>query len=298
MTDTQQQTQGRQPTKRQMIEEARNVALAGEWERALEINTRFLERFPRDAEALNRKGRALLELGRLQEAWDAYSEALNADPANMIARRNLQRLEMLASADTPMPTSSEPIPSPRAGVFIEEIGKTWVDELTRAADDSVLATVSPGEQLTFEVEGARVVVYSRNGTLLGELEQRIAQRLIDLLNAGNRYEMYALGMSGHSLRYILRETHQDPSMAGKMALPRQTRAGITDLMRERELLSQREEADFSFGEEEEEELIDEEEEDTEDVELDDEEADDEIDDDAVAFVDTSLADEVSDDDEM
>lgn len=255
MQDTAQQSPQR--TKRQLLEEAREVALTGDWEKALDINVNFLERFPRDSEALNRKGRALLELGRLQEAWDAYSEALNADPANMIARRNLQRLEMLANTEQPTREGEDIIPSHRAGVFVEEVGKTWVDELTHAADDPILATVSPGEQLNFEVQGSRVVVSSRDGLHLGELEQRIGQRLIDLMNTGNRYEIYALGMSGHSLRFILREVHQDPANAGKLGLPRQNRL-TTELMRERELLSQREEADFSFGDEEDEELLEDE----------------------------------------
>src|SRR5690606_30526278 len=120
LTDTQetvQQPPQRKLTKRQMTEEARLIALTGDWERALEVNNAFLERFPRDAQALNRKGRALLELGRLQEAWDAYSEALNADPANMIARRNLQRLEMLAASDSPIVGAGEQVSSPRGGVF-------------------------------------------------------------------------------------------------------------------------------------------------------------------------------------
>ncbi len=291
MTDTQ-QTQTKQQTKRQMVEQARDVALTGDWEQALDINIRFIERFPRNAEALNRKGRALIELGRLQEAWDAYSEALNADPANMIARRNLQRLEMLANVDVADRASEEDIPSPRAGVFVEEVGKTWVDELIRAADDPELATVSPGEQLTFTVESGHVIVSSRTGKILGELEQRIAQRLIDLLQAGNRYEMYALGMSGHSLRFILREVHQDPAMAGQLGLPRQSRATM-DLMREREILSQREEADFSFGDEED---AEEEDEEAEEDESDDDDR--EIDDEAASYVDPSISDEESGNDEM
>ena len=296
MTDTQPATQPqRQLTKRQLIEEARDVSLTGDWEAALDINNRFLERFPNNAEALNRKGRALLELGRFQESWDAYSEALSADPANMIARRNLQRLEMLANTEAPKaPDSSDLTPSPRAGVFVEEIGKTWVDELTRAADDPVLATVSPGEQLSFEIKGVRVVVSSCAGVELGELEQRIAQRLIDLVKAGNRYELYALGMSGHSLRFIMREVYQDPSMLGQMGLPRQNRATI-ELMRERELLSQREETDFSFGDEEEdEELVDEEELDDED----DDEEEKEIDEEAASYVDSSIADDDTENDPM
>src|SRR5690606_28532237 len=102
----------------------------------------------------------------------------------------------------------------------------------------------------FKIDGANVLVSSRDGKHLGELEQRIAQRLIELIAAGIEFEIYALGMSGHSLRFILRETHRDPSLVGRMGLPRQNRMTI-ELMRERELLSQREEADFSFGDEDE-----------------------------------------------
>jgi tetratricopeptide (TPR) repeat protein len=293
LTDTQDTAQPQpKQTKRQMIEEARTVALTGEWEHALDINSRFLDRFPRDAQALNRKGRALLELGRLQEAWDAYSEALNADPANMIARRNLQRLEMLAAGDESVAPAIEQVSSPRGGVFIEEVGKTWVDELTRASDDAVLATVSPGEQLNFEIRGADVIVSSRDGKPLGELEQRIAQRLIDLTEAGIRFEIYALGMSGHSIRIILREVYRDPSLVGRMGLPRQNRLTI-ELMRERELLSQREEADFSFGEEDEEGLIDHEEADEDEEPEEGEEP--EIDEEAAAYVDSAIPDDEGED---
>ncbi len=287
-----------QPTKRQMLEETLDVALTGNWEHALEVNDTFLERFPRDAEALNRKGHALLELGRLHESWSAYSEALSVDPANMIARRNLQRLEMLGNADVTMPQGGTSVPSPRAGVFIEEIGKTWVDELTRAADASVLATVSPGEQLTFDIKDTTVNVLSRTGAQLGELEERIARRLIDLVNAGNRYELYALGMSGHSLRFIAREVFREQSNQGVTGLPRQNRV-ISELMREREILSQREEGDFTFGDEDEE-LGDEAEEaeEEEEVVVVDEEEDEPkvIDEDAASYVDTSIANDP--DDEM
>lgn len=289
MTDTQNTAQQpqRKQTKRQLIEEARIVALTGDWEHALEVNTSFLERFPHDAQALNRKGRALLELGRLQEAWDAYSEALNADPANMIARRNLQRLEMLAEGDATIASAGMQVSSPRGGVFIEETSKTWVDELTRAVDDAILATVSPGEQLDFTIDGSNIKVSSRDGKHLGELEQRIAQRLIDLIGAGITFEIYALGMSGHSLRFILREVHRDPSMVGRLGLPRQNRLTI-ELMRERELLSQREEADFSFGDEDEEDL----EHEAEDEDEEPEEAEEpEIDEEAAAYVDSSVSDD-------
>ena len=62
------------------MEDARQSALDSNWEEAVTRNEQILERFQKDAEAYNRLGRAKLALGKLEEAKDAYSKALRADP--------------------------------------------------------------------------------------------------------------------------------------------------------------------------------------------------------------------------
>ena len=232
-------------TKRQLIEDARRAALDGRWEAALELNHSLIERSPKDAEAHNRYGRALVELRRFGPAIEAYSNALRSDPANMIARRNLQRLELLrhgAAADAPAVANGSGLVAPRTGVFIEEIGKTWVDELVNPASRDDFADVLPAEQLRIEVQGDRVVVLRLDGRRLGEIESRTAERVIGLIAGGNRYEAYALGVSAQSLRIILRETYRDPSQAGRISFPRQITSRA--YLRERDLLRQRDENDF------------------------------------------------------
>ena len=78
----------KQLTRRHLGEEARRAALEGNWEDAITLNQQIIDRFQKDAEAFNRLGRAYLSLGDLDEAKDAYTKALRADPANLIARRN------------------------------------------------------------------------------------------------------------------------------------------------------------------------------------------------------------------
>ena len=240
---------GKPKTKKVLTQEAQAATLTGDWAEVIRINDEFLERFPRDPEALNRKGRAYLELRQLSAAWDAYSEALKADPANMIARRNLQRLETLRNRET---TGENPTPAtiPNSAVFIEEVGKTWVDELANPADLTTLVEVSPGAKLNLKSADGHLIVVTDEGVRLGEVEARTGSRLIDLIEGGNVYEVYALGISGHSLRVILREVFRDPSQATKIAFPRQVNA-TQDLMRERELLFQRDESEFSFSDEDE-----------------------------------------------
>jgi hypothetical protein len=228
-----------------LVEDARRAALDGRWEEVLELNQQIVERQPRDAEAHNRLGRALLALDRIGPAIEAYSNALRADPANMIARRNLQRLELLRhrppSAEAPSDGDAATV-MPRTAVFIEEVGKTWVDELVNPAPPDLLAEVLPAEQLQIAVEDGRLVVHRQDGRRLGEVEAKTAERVIGLMAGGNRYEVYALGLSSHSIRVILREVHRDPAQATTISFPRQITSRA--YLRERDLLRQRDEADF------------------------------------------------------
>ena len=75
--------------------EAIALALEGQWERAVSVNREILRMAPEDVEALNRLGKALMELGRYREARDAYAEALRVDPMNTIAQKNLAKLTKL-----------------------------------------------------------------------------------------------------------------------------------------------------------------------------------------------------------
>lgn len=249
MTDT------KPKSRRQLVEEARNSALEGNWLEAIDLNQGIIDRFPRDADAYNRLGRALLAVKRFSSSYDAYSGALKIDPANMIARRNLQRLELLrrkhGSDDHVLTEEELPTSVPKTNVFIEEVGKTWVDELVNPAPHEELADVSSGEQLQLVIEGERLIVYRDSGERLGEVEAKTAERLMELIAGGNRYEVYALGRSSSSLRIILREVFRDPRLATRVSFPRQisyTRA----YLRDRDQLRQRDEADFLFTDEDDE----------------------------------------------
>ena len=90
--------------RRQASKEAITLALQGLWNEAIAINLSLIEKFPSDVEALNRLGRAYMELGEYKDAETAYRKTLAVDQYNGIAQKNLQRLSYLkktkTSADT------------------------------------------------------------------------------------------------------------------------------------------------------------------------------------------------------
>lgn len=270
----------KQVTRRQLAEDARRAALDGNWENAVALNEQIITQSERDTIAYNRLGRAYIALGQLNEAKDAYTKALHSDPANLIARRNLQRLELMRGPGGKLTAEvSRPGAMPRTSVFLEEVGRTWVDELVNPGEMLTLADISSGEQLILSDEGDRLIVRRQNGDLLGEIEPKTGRRVLDLMRQGNRYEIYALGLAGQTLRIILREVHRDPSLATTVSFPRQITSRA--YLRDRDLLRQRDESDFFLLDE------DEEEEDTDAVAI---EADDEdtgeVDSDSEPFADS------------
>lgn len=234
-------------TKRQLVSDARAAAIEGKWDEAIERNKELMERFPQDAEAHNRLGRAYHEFGRYGEAYESYLAALRIDAANLIARRNLQRLEHLRGRTEGEGGRMSTVP--RTHVFIEEVGKTSGEELVNPLPIDELAEVAPGEQLELEIDGKRLYVLDANGKRLGEIQSKTAERVIELQSGGNRYEIYALGLASGSLRVILREVYRDPSQVTKVSFPGKIKA-TRAFMRERETLRLRDESDFLIGDDE------------------------------------------------
>src|SRR5687768_15265498 len=121
------------PLKRQGAEQAIELALESKWEEAAALNRALLAAHPADVDAWNRLGKAMLELGRYQDARQAYAKSLELDPAGPIAKRNLDRLSTITEAEEPRREATAKVAQ---DLFIEEIGKTGVTTLQGASPDT------------------------------------------------------------------------------------------------------------------------------------------------------------------
>src|SRR3990170_150507 len=95
------QAEDRTRVRKQQADAAIQLALKGRWEEAVALNKSIIELFPTDVDAYNRLGKAMTELGRYGEAKGAYQKALEIDPLNTIARKNLTRLATLGEEAAP-----------------------------------------------------------------------------------------------------------------------------------------------------------------------------------------------------
>jgi tetratricopeptide (TPR) repeat protein len=188
--------------------------MSNRWEEAVNVNRSIIQLFPNDGDSHNRLGKALMELGRYNEAKRAYKKALELDPMNQIAKKNLDRLNVLVKSKTAQAATVQVDPT----LFIEETGKTAITVLQDMPKD-ILAALNAGDPLELKPEGNRIALETPNGDLVGYVEPKLTARLVKLISDGNQYAAGVASVSGDECRVIVKETYQDPSQAGRPSFP-------------------------------------------------------------------------------
>lgn len=221
--------------RRQRSKQAIALAMQGRWREAVAANEDIITSFPGDVDAYNRLGRAHIELGEYALAKEAYTKATELDPYNIIAQKNLQRLSYLGEGTDEADDSDRVEPQH----FIEETGKAGVIALYRLAPLAVLAKMGAGDRVYLKAGGVGLSVENGRGEYVGQVEPKHGQRLIKLMEGGNRYSAAIVSINEERVTVIIREIYQDPSQAGQLSFPPKgvdsLRPYLSDKMLRREL---------------------------------------------------------------
>ena len=209
------QTQEPSKPKSAYVDEAVQLAVDARWEEAVELNEFIIQSFGADEGSQNRLGKALTELGRLEDAKKAYDASLVINPMNPVARKNTAKLESLMNAKEALKGGPVKVD---LNLFVEEMGKTTTTTLRAAADD-VCSKVAPGDVAEVRADGDGIEVDTVRGVRVGSLEPKLARRLIKFIQGGNRYQAGITSCEGSTVKVILREVYQDSKFAGKPSFP-------------------------------------------------------------------------------
>jgi tetratricopeptide (TPR) repeat protein len=197
------------------VEEAIQFALESRWADAVAINRTLLERYGEEEDTFNRLGKALSELGRSEEALDSYQQTLRLNPLNVIAQKNVRRLSAQLQAPARIEGMAAAID---VDLFTEEPGKSGICVLIPPAG-GVEVAVAPGDIVELQVEGTRLRARSVRGIDLGDVDTKIARRLLPLVATGNRYSAAVARVDDRRIEVMIRETHQAPENARKSSFP-------------------------------------------------------------------------------
>ncbi|MBI4294874.1 MAG: tetratricopeptide repeat protein [Chloroflexi bacterium] len=215
--------------KRLRTREAITLAMQNRWQEAVTANLAILEVFPTDVDAYNRLGRAYMELSDCAQAREAYAQALRLDPNNRIAQKNLGRLLHLKDESLCIRSKQHRV-APH--LFIEETGRTGVASLFRLAGKEVLATVATGDQVNLRPQARRLLVETRQGDCLGEVEPKLGLRLIKLMEGGNHYTAAITSLDESGIKMMIREVYRHPSQAGILSFPLRQADGFRSYMKQ------------------------------------------------------------------
>ena len=207
--------------KRDLSQDAISLALKGEWERATEVNRAILELFTGEVEAMNRLGKAYMELGRYDDAREVLGNVARIAPYNNIAKKNLARLESLGSSPASTMQGRKAVSIPH--MFIEESGKSGTTVLRKTAPSETIARVAPNDPLNLVVENSNLNVYLRDGEYLGQVEPKLGQRLARLMCDGNEYDAAIVSVNQQVVSVIIRETYRHSSLQNVCSFPSKTK---------------------------------------------------------------------------
>jgi tetratricopeptide (TPR) repeat protein len=197
------------------VEEAIQFALESRWGEALAVNRALLERHGEDEETFNRLGKALSELGQAEEALDAYQKSLRINPLNIIAQKNVRKLSALLQAPTRPEGMAAAID---VDLFTEEPGKSGITVLVPPAG-GVDVVVAPGDVVELHVDQGQLRARTVRGIDLGDVDTKLARRLLPLMISGNRYSAAVARVDDRKIEVMIRETYQAPENARKTSFP-------------------------------------------------------------------------------
>ncbi len=180
--------------------QAIQIALTGDWEKAIALNEELLKENPKDTETLNRLAFALTAFGKIKEAKETYEKVLTIDPLNPIAQRGVKRLNTPGNHSAGIPSHLV------SNMFLEESGKTKIVTLLNTAPAKVIRNLQIGQTVTLCKKRMKVFVLDEQKEYIGVLPDDLGLRLIKFMDGGNVYEAYVKSANDSGVSVFVKET--------------------------------------------------------------------------------------------
>lgn len=188
-----------------LSKKAIEAALSHEWEKAIELNTQILEKYPVNLETKIRLGRALIQVKQFEKAKKIFREVLAVDPINSVALKNLE----IAKSKKVDPKHENGINSNH---LLKEPGTTTEYTAVINAKGVTGRDFTIGECLKFKVKKKGVEVYKC------KKDKEILVSTIgdtDLVTRMNKAESLGAGISG----YVIKSVDKSLTMIIKSSVP-------------------------------------------------------------------------------
>lgn len=190
---------------RDLAQIAINATLSCDWEKAISTNKEILLQKSDDINALSRLAYAYIQIGKTGKAKSLYRKILSIDPYNIIAQKNIEKINCLKKRGKNQAGSKNKTNALSPNLFIEEPGKTKAVILTNIAPASVLSNIYIGDPVILCSKKHSIEVRNSHKIYLGALPDDIAFRLLRLMRGGNAYEAHIKNVTKNNITIFIRE---------------------------------------------------------------------------------------------
>lgn len=198
------------PLQKRAIEAAKTE----DWQLAEDLNQEIIKEDANNIGALNRLALAQMQLGKVSDAKKNLSQVLKLDKHNKIAIKNL--------AQAKKKQKGKVVRFSQGSSYIEEPGKAKIVNLIRITDKKILNKISVGQACQLDAGKAYIsVVTDEDGQYIGTLPRDVSQRIIKLINSGNKYKctIHSIEADKTECSVHVQETHVSSVNQGVTSFP-------------------------------------------------------------------------------
>jgi len=195
--------------------QAVDAAIANNWAKAIELNTKVIALNPEYLDAYLGLGYAHLQLRKYKESKKYYQEALKIDPNNFIARNNIEKVSILSKSGN---TSSNELPVD-PNIFMNLRGKTKVITLLNVGKPDVLVKLNIGEKVELRIKKRRIEVRNVADDYIGALPDDISKRLMFFLEGKSTFSTFIKSSTKNSVDVFVREEKKGRKVKNFVSFP-------------------------------------------------------------------------------
>ena len=182
-----------------LIKSAIREASNNNWQKAKKLNLVILNISKNNIETLNRLGISYMKLSDKVNATKCFKYVLKISPNNMIAQKNLNKLQLN------LPEITINLSKIDTANLVNETGKSIHLKCDIKNSKKILNQgIDTGSKLTIRNEKDSIGIYKGNSKIL-IIENNIAKRISNLINLGNEYSCTVLGVSEYSININIKE---------------------------------------------------------------------------------------------
>lgn len=206
-----------------------DAAIKLRWEDALEINKKILSLDKKNLAGHLRIGYTYWQLGKLNEAIKYYNKVIRLQPANQLAKENLERIKVLQLRGNKKSNNYGNSVNLDPNLFIDSPARTKSVRLINLGQKNNLAQLMIGQEVALKQKKRRIEVRTKNEDYIGSLPDDLSKRLILFIKAGSQYSAFVKEVELNRIVVFIREEKKGKKVLHFPSFPKNTSENLMSM---------------------------------------------------------------------